>query len=201
MSEIIASLGAWPLLLVALLVFGFFPGLAARLISLAFHKEDPRRKELIAEVYAVPRWERPFWVAEQLERAITEGLWERAIDALDGRLFNRWTLGDGVARNLEYPDSFWVPSTDDLDLLEPGDSVKLMFEMKGKPRFREDSMSGERMWVRVTSISGDTFEGELANYPIVFNHLGSGDRVRFGRRHIIDFIYRDEDEDPKAIAA
>lgn len=201
MSEIIASLGAWPLLLVALLVFGFFPGLVARLISLAFHKEDPRRKELIAEVYAVPRWERPFWVAEQLERAITEGIWERTIDALDGRLFNRWTLGDGVALNLEYPDSFWVPSTNDLDLLEPGDIVKLLFEIKGKPRFREYSMSGERMWVRVTSIRGDAFEGELNNYPIVFNRLWPGDRICFSRRHIIDFIYRDEDEDPKAIAA
>ncbi|MFC6356693.1 hypothetical protein [Luethyella okanaganae] len=97
MNDILQSLLSWPLLMVALAVYGFFPGLFARLISLAFHKEDPRRKELQAEVYAVPRWERPFWVLEQLERAISEALPERLYDAADGRLFNRWTLGDGAA--------------------------------------------------------------------------------------------------------
>jgi hypothetical protein len=55
----------------ALLVYGFAPGLLLRLIVRAFHPEDPRREELLAELHAVPRLERPFWVLEQLEVAIT----------------------------------------------------------------------------------------------------------------------------------
>jgi hypothetical protein len=41
---------------------------------LAYPRDDPRRAELIAELYAVPRIQRPLWVAEQLETALFEGL-------------------------------------------------------------------------------------------------------------------------------
>jgi len=58
----VAALQAWPAFLAALVVFGFAPGIALRLIVLAFHRDDPRRRELLAELYAVPRLERPFWV-------------------------------------------------------------------------------------------------------------------------------------------
>jgi len=62
-------------LVLVLLVFGIAPGLVLRLIVLAFTADDPRREELRAELYAVPRYERPLWVAEQIEIAISEGLW------------------------------------------------------------------------------------------------------------------------------
>jgi ATP-binding cassette subfamily B protein len=45
-----------------------------RLIVLAFPHHDPRRRELLAELHAVPRIERPFWVFEQLEVAVFEGI-------------------------------------------------------------------------------------------------------------------------------
>jgi hypothetical protein len=48
-----------------------------RVIVLAFRRDDPRRRELLAELHAVPRIERPLWVAEQLEVAVFEGLWPR----------------------------------------------------------------------------------------------------------------------------
>src|SRR5271154_5468069 len=68
---------AWPTLGIAILVFGFAPGPVLRLILLMYPKGDPRRKELIGELYAVPRIERPFWVAEQFEIAFFEGLRHR----------------------------------------------------------------------------------------------------------------------------
>lgn len=68
---------SWQTFGVALLVFGFAPGALLRLIVLAFRRDDPRRSELRAELYAVPRAERPFWVLEQLEVALFEGLWPR----------------------------------------------------------------------------------------------------------------------------
>ena len=77
MTGMIAQLLAWPTLGVALLVFGFAPGVALRLIVLFYRRGNPRRQELLGELYAVPRIERPFWVTEQLEVAIFEGLRDR----------------------------------------------------------------------------------------------------------------------------
>jgi hypothetical protein len=50
------------------------PRLVLRLLLLAYPKNDPRRDELMAELRAIPRIERPFWVAEQTELALAEGL-------------------------------------------------------------------------------------------------------------------------------
>jgi hypothetical protein len=77
MDSLILHVFAWPTLGVALLVFGFAPGAFLRLIVLLYNRENPRRRELIGELYSVPRIERPFWVAEQLETALFEGLRER----------------------------------------------------------------------------------------------------------------------------
>jgi hypothetical protein len=74
MTDLFTQLLSWKALLVAVGVFGFAPGAALRLILLAFPRSDPRRRELLADLHAVPRWERPLWVAEQLEVAIAEGL-------------------------------------------------------------------------------------------------------------------------------
>jgi hypothetical protein len=72
---------AWQAFGVALLVFGFAPGALLRRITLAFPRDDPRRNELRAELYTVPRLERPFWVLEQLEVALFEGVWARVAKA------------------------------------------------------------------------------------------------------------------------
>ena len=77
MAELLEAVVSWPGLLLVLLVFGFAPGFCLRLIVLAYPRGDPRRAELIAELYAVPRIERPLWVAEQLEVALFEGLAHR----------------------------------------------------------------------------------------------------------------------------
>jgi hypothetical protein len=77
MLDLLEGLRAWPLLVLALAVFGFLPGVVLRIFLLAFRRGDPRRAELLAELRAVPRWERPFWVFEQAEVALFEGLLER----------------------------------------------------------------------------------------------------------------------------
>jgi hypothetical protein len=74
MPSLIFQIISWPVLGIALLVFGFAPGAVLRLIVLAYPRDDPRRRELLGELYAVPRIERPFWVAEKLELALIEGL-------------------------------------------------------------------------------------------------------------------------------
>jgi DNA-binding transcriptional MerR regulator len=77
MPSLIVQIISWPTLGIALLVFGFAPGAVLRLIVFAFPPDDPRRRELLGELYAVPRIERPFWVIEQLEVGLFEGLRSR----------------------------------------------------------------------------------------------------------------------------
>lgn len=68
---------SWPGLLLVIVAFGFAPGFCLRIIVLAYPRSDVRRSELIAELYAVPRIQRPLWVSEQLEVALFEGLPQR----------------------------------------------------------------------------------------------------------------------------
>ena len=58
MTDLIFHDLGWPTLGVALLVFGFAPGALLRLIVFLYPRDNLRRKELIGELYAVPRIER-----------------------------------------------------------------------------------------------------------------------------------------------
>ncbi len=82
MTELLDAVASWPSLMLVVVMFGFAPGFCLRLIILAYPRSDPRRKELIAELYAVPRIQRPLWVAEQLEVALFEGLGHRISAAI-----------------------------------------------------------------------------------------------------------------------
>ena len=113
LDEFLPYLFSWRTLVVVLLLFGFAPAFILRIVALAFHRDDPRRQEMLAEVHAVPRLERPFWVAEQLEVALCEGLRDRFVWLATGRLIHRWHLDDGLERNRMYPDSFWIPSDEE----------------------------------------------------------------------------------------
>ena len=64
----------WPICLVGLAAFGLVPGFLLRLIVRVYPKSHARRRELVAELYTIDYKERPFFVAQQLELAITEGI-------------------------------------------------------------------------------------------------------------------------------
>ncbi|WP_375390179.1 hypothetical protein [uncultured Amnibacterium sp.] len=89
-----------PLLLLAVLGFGFAPRLVLRVIVIAWPSWHPRRRELLAELAAVPRRDRPFWVAEQLEVALLEGVGGRLMGRFgslleaDMHLRVTWVRGD-----------------------------------------------------------------------------------------------------------
>jgi len=86
MDALIFHVISWPTLGCALLVYGFAPGALLRLIVVLYPRGHPRRRELIGELYAYPRIMRPFWVAEQLETALFEGLHGRLAAWRTGRL-------------------------------------------------------------------------------------------------------------------
>ena len=77
MNELLELLASpWNFLWV-LVVFGFAPGFCLRLIIRLYPADHPRRRELLAELYAMKRSERPIFVMEQLETAIFEGIGAR----------------------------------------------------------------------------------------------------------------------------
>ncbi|MGH3826685.1 MAG: hypothetical protein ACRDQX_05865 [Pseudonocardiaceae bacterium] len=107
MAELLEAVTSWRSLLVVLVVFGLAPGVCLRLIVLTYSRGNPHRAELIAELYAVPRWERPLWVAEQLEVALFEGLRhrrkvsahnERIIPSPPERVWNLLVAAQGWAK-------------------------------------------------------------------------------------------------------
>jgi uncharacterized protein DUF2314 len=186
MTELIFHVLSWPALGIALLIFGFAPGAILRLIVLAFPRDDPRRQELLGELYAVPRIERPFWVAEQLEVALVEGLGQRIVWAATGRIIERWHLDSGVRRNREHPDTFWIPSEEERSAVAPGMEVKLAFDMR-------DGWE-ERMWVTVVAVKGRKLIGKLDSIPVGIPRLLAGDEIKFKREHIIDILHAPESQ-------
>ena len=111
MSDLLTQLLSWKALLAVVAVFGFAPGAALRLIVLAFPRSDPRRRELLAELHAVPRLERPIWIAEQLEAALAEGVagrlarvWRRL--APGRRVAERWRQGKDDFVNARYTTGY-----------------------------------------------------------------------------------------------
>lgn len=189
LTELLKIGSGWTLV-AALLIWGLLPGLILDVILRAYQRDDPRRRELQAELYVVPRWERPFWVFQQLEVVLREEGYPFVSWWFSRLVWHRAHLESGVERNRQYPESFQIPLAEEKDELVVGDVAKLMWRVRGLP--------GERMWVEVTSREGDRFTGRLINDP-VFVYASHGEEIRFGGDHIIDYRPRDEtfsDEDP-----
>jgi hypothetical protein len=78
--EAVASPGAF---VASLVVFAFLPGLVLRQVVRLYPKGHSRRAELLGELYAMPQWRRPWFVMEQLETALCEGLPTRVSHGID----------------------------------------------------------------------------------------------------------------------
>lgn len=58
MAELFEAVVSWPTLLMVLLVFGFLPGTVLRLAVRLYPKGDPRRAELVSDLYIMKPIER-----------------------------------------------------------------------------------------------------------------------------------------------
>ncbi|WP_148286371.1 hypothetical protein [Microbacterium sp. B19] len=154
MNEILTAAVALPTLGVAVLVWGFAPGLVNRLMARIYPTTDPRRREMIAELYTVPRWEQPFWVAQQAERALFEGIPARARDRR-GRVYEpggRWVIAF-FARSVDGREAFAARSDEGEEVfVELGEGTVRWV------RFKRRSDGGVR--VIYTTTDGLTFEVE-----------------------------------------
>jgi uncharacterized protein YegJ (DUF2314 family) len=97
-----------------------------------------------------------------------------------------YTLIDGVKRNAEHPDRFYIPSEAEKDALEAGVVCKVGVEFKS-----DDWATGERFWVRVTARDGEDFRGVVLNQLIWTDAHGldEGNEIAFQRQHVIDIDF------------
>jgi hypothetical protein len=189
-GEFLDAIVSWKTFVVSLLVFGFAPRAVLRLIVLAFRRDDPRRSEMLAELYRVPRLERPYWVFEQLEVALFEGVWERLLWAGAGRIYDRWHLNPAIYDDDQHPDGSPMSDEEFQEAVVRAMGVRLCFatsDVWGRPNW------GESMWVQVVAVKRRHFVGVLDNEPIDIPRLNMGDTVKFKGRHIIEII-RDADD-------
>ncbi len=189
-GELLSIQGAIGAFLLSLLVFGFAPGFVLAGIVRLIPDPD-RRRELQAELYDVPRWEQPYWVAQQFEVAIRIGVLPEIGWQFGRHVWHRHKIECGLDFHRQYPESFEVPDDEIKAELRPGDRAKLMWSVKRRP--------GERMWVTITHRDGDQLTGTLDNCAIMAN-LYHGETVRFHIDDIIDCILEDEDEDEAQVA-
>jgi uncharacterized protein YegJ (DUF2314 family) len=94
-----------------------------------------------------------------------------------------FTLEDAQQRHRENPDTFEIPSEQELEKLAPSWFAKLIFKIN-----LPDDEPVERMWVLIKERNGDRFVGGLENDPVSTDALKSGERVEFELRHIIDVM-------------
>jgi hypothetical protein len=76
-SDLVTALQDWRVVVVVMALFGTAPGVVLRLLVHLYPEGHERRRELLNELYAVPYVERPWFVAQQLETTLFEGLGER----------------------------------------------------------------------------------------------------------------------------
>jgi len=102
-----------------------------------------------------------------------------------------WTLASGVERHRASPGTFWIPPLDQRQALQPGDAVKLIFEIASEDEDGKISRNFERMWVVVSEVKPLYFIGRLTNMPTAGDddsnvYLALDVEVPFLPDHVID---------------
>ena len=93
-----------------------------------------------------------------------------------------YVLANAEDRQAESPRTFFIPPRSERDNLQPGDVVKLMFELVDA---QDGDPAAERMWVQVDGREGATYVGVLTNTPGAITTISLGDRVEFGPEHVL----------------
>lgn len=96
-------------------------------------------------------------------------------------------LVDAQAMRVEHLGTFEAPTREELDSLRPGVYVKICAETPAhfNPVIN-NWMEGERFWVEVTEVNGETVRGVVSNDLIAsqYHDLFDGDNVEF-HKHCI----------------
>lgn len=103
-----------------------------------------------------------------------------------------WKLDSAKEMNRKHPDTFEIPTDEEINSLAVGDHVKLLFV----PNEGIKEKFGERMWVKINDIWEDnTFVGNLDNEPITISDLKHGDIIMFKSEHVAGTLKTQEEKD------
>jgi hypothetical protein len=98
-----------------------------------------------------------------------------------------WCLEDGEEYHRNAPTTFWIPELSERQQLQPGDLVKLIFQIAIDDP--EDDVAIERMWVIVRERVPGGYLGILDNEPSSIDEndqLWLGTEFPFQPKHIIN---------------
>ncbi|WP_298357373.1 DUF2185 domain-containing protein [uncultured Litoreibacter sp.] len=104
------------------------------------------------------------------------------------RWFGTYEILDPRPMARQNPFTFHLPENEEVEAIEPGGLVKLIFTSIPEAR----DTAGERMWLIVTGRDGAFFEGVLDNIPSDIPQLRYQQEIKFEAHHIIDVIWNDD---------
>jgi hypothetical protein len=97
---------------------------------------------------------------------------------------NGWELVSAVRMNLLHPKSFHIPTASDINKLGQNSLVKLLFAFADD----DNTISLERMWVKITEIDKGELVGTLETNPTKIEKLKPMTKIKFSSEHIASII-------------
>ncbi len=92
-----------------------------------------------------------------------------------------YTILDCEKAYQQYPRTFVIPTKQEIEALQIGDFVKLIFRLAAP---LADNCQGERVWVEITKIAENGFYGTLCSVPHVITELKENDTIFFSANQI-----------------
>jgi hypothetical protein len=103
-----------------------------------------------------------------------------------------WFLADAREINQLYPDTFHIPSAEEVEAIREGDFAKVLFVPYDRTVFAGDIelmlRYSERMWIKVSSKESGKFKGILDNTPATLDELQRGAEIEFGPEAVISIM-------------
>ena len=103
-----------------------------------------------------------------------------------------WELDSAVKQHRLHPETFLIPTENDLRQLRTGDIAKLLFLFVGS----NNQIECERMWVAITQVNDNVYAGTLQSKPAAAKVLQSHTEVEFTREHIASILHPSYDQQP-----
>jgi hypothetical protein len=110
-----------------------------------------------------------------------------------------WQLRNGEESNRKNPDSFWIPELEKRKTLSVGDAAKVILEIESEKEDGSIIVEGERGFVIVSEVIGDSYIGILDFQPACIEkgrddiYLCFGAEIPFSHEHVIDIDRPPED--------
>ena len=97
-----------------------------------------------------------------------------------------WTLVSAEERHARSPEAFAIPSRTARTSLNPGDAVKLLFDIETREDGKVVDRGVDRMWVIVKRKTGNLYVGVLDSDPGTAERLAlrPGTELLFGPEHV-----------------